>query len=62
MHDPGPEAEDIAARLGISKETVYVRIAGNHMTVNAVGRLSKFQPSEVEWVLGGGASALGTET
>lgn len=43
---------------GITKETVYVWIADKHMPAHKVGRLWKFQISEVdEWVRSGGAAA-----
>jgi len=49
-------ADDIAAHLGITKDTVYVWIAEKSMPAHKVGRLWKFQSSEVdEWVRSGGA-------
>jgi excisionase family DNA binding protein len=49
-------ADDIAAHLGVTKETVW--IADKHMPAHEVERLWKFQMSEVdEWVRGGGAVA-----
>ncbi|MGO2932106.1 MAG: helix-turn-helix domain-containing protein [Microbacterium sp.] len=51
-------ADDIAAHLGVTKETVYAWIADTGMPAHKVGRLWKFQVSEVdEWVRSGGASS-----
>ncbi|MHB1596943.1 MAG: helix-turn-helix domain-containing protein [Streptosporangiaceae bacterium] len=51
MSDPWLSADDIAAHLGITKDTVYVRIAEKAAPARKVGRLRKFQASEVdEWV------------
>lgn len=50
-------AEDIAAHLGITKDTVYSWVAEKGMPAHKVGRLWKFQVSEVDgWVRGGGAA------
>lgn len=50
-------AEEIAAHLGITKDTVYDWIAGKRMPAHRVGRLWKFQVSEIdEWVRSGGAA------
>lgn len=55
-------ADDIAGHLGVAKDTVYVWIADKHMPAHKVGRLWKFQVSEVDrWVRSGGA-APGRET
>ncbi|WP_242086621.1 helix-turn-helix domain-containing protein [Microbacterium lacticum] len=49
-------AEQIAAHLGVTKDTVYLWIAEKSMPANRVGRLWKFQTSEVdEWVRSGRA-------
>ncbi len=50
-------ADDIAAHLGVTKDTVYAWITDKRMPAHKVGRLWKFQASEVDqWVRGGGAS------
>jgi excisionase family DNA binding protein len=49
--------EEIAAHLGISKETVYRWLEKRKIPAHRVGKLWKFRTSEVDqWVLGGGAS------
>ncbi|KAB2585331.1 DNA-binding protein [Rhodococcus erythropolis] len=51
-------ADDIAAHLGITKDTVYTWIAEKAMPAHKIGRLWKFQISEVDdWVRGDGAAA-----
>lgn len=53
-------ADDIAAHLGVTKDTVYAWIIDKKMPAHKVGRLWKFQASEIdEWVRSGGASATG---
>lgn len=50
-------ADGIATHLGVTKETVYVWIADKGMPAHKVGRLWKFQASEVdEWIRSGGAA------
>jgi len=57
VSEPWLSADDIAAHLGVTKETVYVWIADKGMPAHKVGRLWKFQASEVdEWVRSGGAA------
>jgi excisionase family DNA binding protein len=49
-------ADDIAAHLGVTKDTVYSWIADKAMPAHKVGRLWKFQASEVDaWVRHGQA-------
>ena len=51
MSEPWLSADDIAAHLGITKDTVYGWIADKAMPAHKVGRLWKFQTTEVdEWV------------
>ncbi|WP_075201065.1 helix-turn-helix domain-containing protein [Leucobacter celer] len=58
MSEPWLSADDIAVHLGVTKETVYVWIAEKGMPAHKVGRLWKFQVSEIdEWVRGGGAAS-----
>lgn len=57
MSQPWLSADDIAAHLGVTKDTVYSWIADKAMPAHKVGRLWKFQTSEVdEWVRTGGAA------
>lgn len=57
MLEPWASADQIATHLGITKETVYVWIADKQMPAHKVGRLWKFQVSEVdEWVRDGRSS------
>ena len=57
MAEPWLSAQEIAAHLGIRKDTVYDWIADKEMPAHRVGRLWKFQVSEIdEWVRGGGAA------
>ncbi len=49
--------EEIAAHLGISKETIYRWLEKEKIPAHRVGRLWKFKASEVDqWVFAGGAS------
>jgi excisionase family DNA binding protein len=58
--EPWLSADDIAAHLGITKDTVYTWIAEKAMPAHKVGRLWKFQASEIDdWVRRGGAAAEG---
>ena len=56
--EPWLSAEEIAAHLGVTKDTVYVWIADKAMPAHKIGRLWKFQASEVDdWVRGGGTAS-----
>ena len=58
MSDPWLSADDIAAHLGVTKDTIYAWIAEKSMPAHKVGRLWKFQASEVDcWVRSGKASS-----
>jgi len=60
--EPWVSAEAIAAHLGITKDTVYVWIIEKSMPAHRVGRLWKFQTSEIdEWVRSGGAAQQGKD-
>ena len=55
--------EEIAAHLGVSKETIYRWLEVGKVPSHRVGRLWKFRASEVdEWVLRGGASTRQKKT
>lgn len=57
MVEPWLSAEEIAAHLGITKDTVYAWIVDKAMPAHRVGRLWKFQVREIdEWVRSGGAA------
>jgi len=56
--EPWLSADDIATCLGITKDTVYTRIAGKAMPAHKAGRLWKFQTSVIDdWVRHGDAAA-----
>lgn len=56
MPEPWVSADGISAHLGVTKDTVYLWIADKAMPAHKVGRLWKFQVSEVDrWVRSGGA-------
>ncbi len=58
MSDPWLSADAIAGHLGVTKDTVYAWIAEKGLPAHKVGRLWKFQTSEIdEWVRSGGAVA-----
>jgi excisionase family DNA binding protein len=60
LSDPWLSADDIAVHLGVTKDTVYVWIAEKDMPAHKVGRLWKFQASEIDaWVRSGSAASLG---
>lgn len=55
MSEPWLSADAIAEHLGVTKDTVYAWIAEKRMPAHKVGRLWKFQTSEVDaWVRAGG--------
>lgn len=58
MAEPWLSADDIAEHLGVTKDTVYAWITDKRMPAHKVGRLWKFQTSEVdEWVRNGSAAS-----
>ena len=62
MTEPWLSADEIASHLGVSKDTVYAWISTQNMPAHKVGRLWKFQASEVdEWVRQGGAATRENE-
>jgi excisionase family DNA binding protein len=55
--EPWVSVEQVAIHLGVAKDTVYRWIDSKSLPAHRVGRLWKFQLSEVnEWVIAGGAS------
>lgn len=57
VSEPWLSADDIATHLGVSKDTVYAWISTQNMPAHKIGRLWKFQTSEVDdWVRQSGAS------
>lgn len=60
MNEPWLSAEDIASHMGITKDTVYQWIAERGLPAHRMGRLWKFQASEVDdWVRSGHAGQQG---
>ena len=58
MAEPWLSADDIAAHLGVTKDTVYTWIAEKAMPAHKVGRLWKFQAREIDdWVRAGAAAS-----
>ena len=56
MEDRWFSVDEIAAYLGIKRDTVYKWIAEKQMPAHRMGRLWKFRKEEVdEWVRSGGA-------
>lgn len=54
--------EEIAAHLGISKETIYRWVEREKIPAHRVGRLWKFKASQVDsWVLKGESAELEPE-
>lgn len=60
VNEPWLSAEDIASHMGITKDTVYQWIAERGLPAHRMGRLWKFQASEVDdWVRSGHAGKRG---
>jgi len=56
MEDRWLSVDDIAAYLGIKRDTVYRWINERNMPGHKIGRLWKFQKEEIdEWVKSGGS-------
>ncbi|MFI1950353.1 helix-turn-helix domain-containing protein [Streptomyces xinghaiensis] len=56
--DPWVSADDIAAHLGVTKDTVYTWIAERGLPAHKIGRLWKFPAGEVDdWVRAGNAAS-----
>ncbi len=61
--DPWVSADDIAAHLGVAKDSVYRWIEERRLPAHRIGRLWKFKRSEVDaWVRSGGAGQNSTES
>lgn len=57
MDDRWPSVAEIAAHLGVKRDTIYKWIDRKQMPAHKVGRLWKFQREEIDrWVRRGGAS------
>ncbi len=57
MEDRWLSVEEIAAYLGINRDTVYKWIIRKNMPAHKLGRLWKFRKDEVDnWILTGRAS------
>jgi excisionase family DNA binding protein len=55
--EPWVSVDDVAAHLGVAKDSVYRWIDSKHLPAHKIGKLWKFRLSEVdEWVRGGGAN------
>ena len=53
--------DDVAAHLGVAKDSVYRWIDSKRLPAHKIGKLWKFKLTEVdEWVRGGGAKAGAT--
>jgi excisionase family DNA binding protein len=49
--EPWLSADDIAARFGVTKDTIHTWVAEKRMPARKIGRLWKFQASEIDaWV------------
>ena len=56
MTEPWVSVEDVAAHLGVAKDSVYRWIEGKGLPAHKIGKLWKFKLSEVDvWVRAGGA-------
>lgn len=55
--------EEIAAYLGVSKDTVYTWVGKRNMPAHRIGRLWKFKSAEVDaWVRSDGAAESDSRT
>ena len=61
MEDRWLSVDEIAAYLGIKRDTVYKWIADKRMPAHKVGRLWKFRKEEVDKWVRQGAAAEGDE-
>ncbi len=57
MSERWQSVEEIAAYLGVSKDTIYAWISKRSMPARRIGRFWKFKTDEIdEWVRSGGAA------
>ena len=62
MDDRWISVEEIAAYLGVKKDTIYKWIDRRKMPAHKVGRLWKFRKEEIDqWIHSGGASGNNNE-
>lgn len=55
--EPWVSVEDVAAHLGVARDSEYRWIEGRGLPAHKIGRLWKFKLSEVDdWVRAGGAA------
>lgn len=55
--EPWVSVEDVAAHLGVARDSVYRWIEGRGLPAHKIGRLWKFKLSEIDdWVRAGGAT------
>lgn len=59
MSEPWLSADDIADYLGVAKDTTYAWIFNEGMQTRKVGRLWKFQASEVDDRVRSGGAEVG---
>ena len=59
MTEPWLSADDIAVHLGVTKDTVYTWIVEKGFPAHKIGRLWKFQATEVDhWVRASGTASI----
>ena len=57
LTEPWVSVDDVAAHLGVAKDSVYRWIEAKHMPAHKIGKLWKFKLSEIDgWVRAGGAN------
>jgi excisionase family DNA binding protein len=57
LTEPWVSVDDVAAHLGVAKDSVYRWIEAKHMPAHKIGKLWKFKLTEIdEWVRAGGAN------
>jgi len=58
VNDRWLSVDEIAAYLGIKRETIYMWLSKKNMPAHKVGRLWKFRKDEIDdWVKSGGADS-----
>ena len=62
MTEPWASVDDVAAHLGVAKDSVYRWIEGKGLPAHKIGKLWKFKLSEVDtWVRAGGVDVSDDE-